>query len=745
MTDFSSKTQTLSEWSFRLCGAAHWEDVRIPHTPFVTDPEGGPHWQGLCEYRRCIRAENPQAGESFALHFHGAMHTARVLLDGVELARHSGGYLPFEVDVTQALADGAEHELIVVLDNRDAPDVPPGKPLAELDFCWFGGLYRPVELRRLAALHISDAATAGLVAGGGVFVRTIRADGQMAELAVRVHVCNGSAKALAGSLEMRVLRGDVELARGIALSGVLEAGTGEHVSFSPCIANPALWSPDSPALHTLELTLRGPEGEVLDRRCERFGIRTLKMSRSGGLEINGRRVRPRGTNRHQDHPYAGYALPAAAQRRDAVRIKEAGFDYVRLSHYPQSPDFLDACDELGILVMNCIPGWQYCGGAAFEDACAEAARELVRRDRNHPCVILWELSLNETQMSEAFMERMRAIGHEEFPGGQMFTCGWMDAYDVFIHARQHGRIHSWLNGERALVVSEYGDWEFYAENEGFDQATGAGLLPEAHNSRARRIDGEAKLLRQAENFAIALDDTLSSPAICDGQWAMFDYPRGYNPRQAACGVMDHFRLPKYAYHFYRSQRDIREGGPGWRGGVELFIASDWMPGSSPIVRVFSNAEEVELFLDGVSLGRERPMCADYPHLPYPPFEFDAGTFRPGQLRALAYVGGRSVAEHIVRSHGEPVALHLWADTLGISPDAADDLLFLHAELRDVSGSICVCSGALVELDSCPPGWRCVGAARVETEAGVASFVVRGSGRGSFTAHSGGLAQASLRL
>jgi beta-galactosidase len=224
-------------------------------------------------------------------------------------------------------------------------------------------------------------------------------------------------------------------------------------------------------------------------------------------------------------------------------------------------------------------------------------------------VALWELSLNETPVDEPFMGRLQAIGHEEYPGDQMFTCGWMDRYDVFVHSRQHGQIHRWINGDKALVIAEYGDWEFYATNAGFDQTTDVGVFDRWSNSRQFRGAGERGLRQQVFNHSLALNDTLTSPAVLDGLWVMFDHARGYAPVRAADGVMDIFRLPKFSYHFYRSQRDPQQAGAGWSVGPVAFIASHWTPASDLRVLVFSNCEEVELRLTAPrSIGdaRRRP-------------------------------------------------------------------------------------------------------------------------------------------
>ena len=725
MTETSSLDR---HWEFRRGGDAAadaWHPVDLPHNPFVADLDGRDHWFGECEYRRSIQIKSPTPETRYALFVGAAMHSAQVWVDGREWARHTGGYLPFEVDLTPALGDGAVHSLVLRLDNRENADVPPGKPYGELDFCWYGGLYRGAELRTYPALHITEPVAAGVVAGGGVFLRTPAATAERAVVHARVQVQNAGAAPREFCVRVSLARGGTTVATALSAPTELAAGAAAHVEQELVIARPDLWSPAAPALHDVEVAVCGPDGAVVDLRRLRFGVRRIAFSRTAGFTINGRRLRLRGTNRHQEFPRVGYAAPRAAQYRDARRIKEAGFDYVRLSHYPQSPHFLDACDELGLVVMNGIPGWQYVGGERFRAACLENARQLIRRDRNHACVVLWELSLNETAMDEAFMTALHTAGHEEYPGDQLFTCGWVDRFDVYIHARQHGQIHRWENGDKALVVSEYGDWEFYAANEGFDQTTGAGVLADWANSRKFRRDGERGLRQQALNHVAALADTLASPAVLDGQWAMFDYARGYHPLRAACGVMDIFRLPKFSYHFYRSQRDSQETGPGWSGGPVVFIASHWTPASDLRVLVFSNCDEVELSLNGRSRGRQQPArSGPAQHLPHPPFVFVLPHFEAGALEAVGRIGGREVVRHRVATPGRPAQLFLVVDALGIAPAAGEaDVLTVHAQVLDAAGTLCIDETTEVRF-MVGVGAEIVGPAVVPAEAGIASIVVR---------------------
>ena len=699
--------------------------VDLPHSPFIADLDGREHWFGECEYERELAPPILAAGERCVLWIGAAMQVARIFIDQQELDRHEGGYLPFEVDLTDSLRGCSPVRLRIRVDNRHNADIPPGKPYDDLDFCWYGGLYRSVELRIKTAVHITDPVAADEIAGGGVFLRTLEASPNRAVVSVKTHLRNTAVTPHAIQVRVSLRHDGKDVACTTSDPIHLDGMTTLQVEQSLAFDHPRLWSPSTPVLHEAVVTVLDSDGAALDSQRERFGVRRIAFSRSGGFTINGHRLRLRGTNRHQEHPYAGYAVPRAAQHRDVRRIKEAGFDYVRLSHYPQSPDFLDACDELGVVVMNCIPGWQFMGGERFRELCYQNAREVIRRDRNHPCVVLWELSLNETKMDEPFMARQHAIGHEEFPGDQMFTCGWQDRFDVFIHSRQHGEIHRWQNGDKALVIAEYGDWEFYASNEGFDQKTGAGVFASWSHGRKQRQDGERGLRQQVSNHVIALNDTLSSPAVLDGQWSMFDYPRGYDPIRAACGVMDIFRLPKFSYFFYRSQRDPDEAGLGWRVGPVVFIASHWTPASDLRIPVFSNCDEVELRLNGSIVSRERPAKTAFTqHLPHAPFVFHLPRFSPGTLEAVGYLDGRARAEHIVATPGAPAALNLVVDDLCITAAATEpDLLCVHAELRDADGMLCVEETTTVrfvlEGDA-----AVLGPLTRSAEAGIASIAVR---------------------
>ena len=670
-----------------------WEAATLPHTARVESlVTGAPgtdsyQWQGTCWYRKSFTLDEDVAGRTVILKFEAAMNVADVWLNGRHLGRHMGGWLPFAFDVYGDVVPGGENVVSVRLDNRDDPVTGP-KPLADLDFNPYHGIYRNVHLVIKDSLHITDPILAGKAAGGGVFVTYPRVTANAATVRVQTHVRNAGPGRRAFQVRVRLLDGEGRVAAEDVSARVdLAPGEDGEVRQDVSVASPALWSPRDPALYTLRTEVV-EEGATVDEEVTRIGIRHISMT-PDGFRINGERLFLRGTNRHQEYPYVGYALSDDAQYRDARKIKDAGFDYVRLSHYAHAPAFMDACDELGLVVMDCIPGWQYFDreNPAFAELQLDNCRALIRRDRNHPCVILWEVSLNESWMTDDFIARSHAIAHEEYPGDQCYSCGWTQGYDVFIQARQHGGCTEVT--DQACLVSEYGDWEYYAQNAGLEQQAWADLAPDAANSRQLRWHGEAALLQQATNFQEGHNDNLKTIAFADGLWVMFDYNRGYAPDIESSGCMDIFRLPKLSYPFFRSQRGPAEELAHAASGPMVFIASYWTPDSATDVRVFSNCEEVALHLDGTLVERRGPDADRLStELAHPPFTFRVGAFRPGTLEAVGYVGGREAARHSVRTPGSPRRLELRLDEDGRPFGArGKDVAFVRADLRDADGTL----------------------------------------------------------
>ena len=701
-----------------------WDSVTLPHTVRVEAlgvGKNSPQWQGICWYRKTFALPATARGKLVFLKFDGAMNAAEIWVNGQSAGKFQGGYLPYVMDISKCAQPGGTNVVAVRLDNRDNPDTGP-KPLADLDFNLYGGLYRDAHLLIKDPLHITDAILADKVAGGGIFVSFPSVSQAAATVRVQTHAENDGNQPRFFCVKTTLFdaKGKI-IATTESDSETLAAGADEEFIQKIQVRQPKLWSPNSPYLYRVQSELM-EKNQPVDVEQTRVGIRRIEVSKDGFC-INGEKLFLRGCNRHQEYPYIGNALSDAAQYRDALAIKESGFDYIRLSHYPQSPAFLDACDELGIVVMDSILGWQYFNpDPAFARQKYQECRQLVRRDRNHPCVILWEVSLNETDMPQSYIGLANAIVHEEYPGDQCFTAGWRRGFDVFMQARQHGGCIGITN--QPCLVSEYGDWEYYAENAGLDQASWRNLQPAERSSRQLRGDGEVRLLQQAMNFQEAHNDNLKTTAFADAVWAMFDYHRGYAPDLESSGVMDLFRLPKFSYWFFRSQRDANEMVAGERIGPVVFIANDWTPQSPLDVRVFSNCEAAALFLNGKLIERRRPDVSRITtNLKHPPFTFKLDRFEPGELKAVGYIGGRQAATCERLTPAETTALTLEFDAHG-KQFAADsrDVVFCHVSLKDQAGTL-VPTANLPVFFGVTGRARLIGDNPVLGEAGIASIIL----------------------
>nr|HPT12185.1 glycoside hydrolase family 2 TIM barrel-domain containing protein [Bacteroidales bacterium] len=724
--------------------SGEWESVDLPHTAKIEPTTvTGDQWTGVCWYRKTFRADKKFKGRHVALLFDGAMNDAIVYLNGTELYHNTGGYLPFYVDLTNDLKNGKENEILVRLDNRDNKQIPPGKPLHELDFLYYSGLYRDVSLVIKNKLHITNAVEVDSLRGGGIMTGYANVSSDQADIITSTVIKNDDRTLRVFALHVTLLdAGGSKIAEARQENISLMPGVSSSLTTRMNVIKPALWSPESPFLYTLKTDIVENE-TIIDSDEQRIGIRDLKISAENGLVINGKKIKIRGTNRHQEYPGIGYALSDNASYRDAYKIKEAGFNFVRCSHYPQSPAFLDACDELGIMVMDAIPGWQYMGDSIFRNAVIHDTRLMCRRDRNHPSIILWESSLNETWMPYRFLSELNRTTHEELNMLQCYTCSWMDTIcDVFIPARQHAKAPDYWNNynkKKALFICEYGDWEYYANNAGFSQSEFRDLSPALRNSRQLRSAGERGLLQQAYNFQEAHNSNLCGPAIGDANWLMYDYNRGYAPDIESSGIMDIFRLPKFAYWFYRSQSD--------RSPV-CFIAYYNTPESGKLVRVFSNADTVILTGDDKLIARQSPdVNQNTINLSHPPFTFTLKEHY-NKITATGIKNGEEISSSSVTKASSPAAIRLSAD-FSNRPLAADgaDAVFVYASIVDSTENTVYAASDSV-MFTIKGDAVIMGQNTVKAEAGIAPVIIRAGtnpGKIIIRANAKGLSQAEMMI
>ncbi|QJD96999.1 glycoside hydrolase family 2 protein [Mucilaginibacter robiniae] len=705
-----------------------WQNVALPHTPQLEPIQKvKEQWQGTCYYRKTFTVPTANKGRRMVIQFDAAMHEADVYLNGKHLFKHLGGYLPFVVDVSDAVKFNQPNYLLVKLNNQDNADIPPGKPIKDLDFNYYGGLYRNAWLITRNKLYISDAVQENREAGGGILIHDDNVSKESASLGVKVEVRNQYATAQQASIVL-ILKDVAGQTVATASTGQQTIGQGHMGTFSQSlkVQAPKLWSVTKPYLYRLTVqVLQG--GKVTDVQTVKTGIRSIKFV-PGGFYLNNEKVTISGTNRHQEYPYIGYALSDNAQYRDAWKIKNAGFNFVRCSHYPPSPAFLDACDELGILVMDAIPGWQFFGGPAFQVNSLQNIQDMIHRDRNHPSIVLWESSLNETGMSKEYMDKAHKLTHQELPFADTYSSGWIDyAYDVVNPARQHAKAPDYwkkYDHPKPLLIAEYGDWEYYAQNAGFNQKAYEGLQKEERNSRQLRTDGQQRLLQQALNFQEAHNDDLYGPAVGDANWLMFDYKRGYAPDIESSGIMDIYRLPKFSFYFYQSQYGPVPDANGM-GKPMLFIANYWNDSKQKTVKIYSNCQQVELLVNGHSVGKQKPdQDAMANNLIHPPFTFNLNSYEAGELKAVGYINGKVAITESRKTPGKPYKIVVEADRSGKDWKAnTNDALFFYAYVTDKQGTPIPNANNLIEF-TVSNGAQLVGNSSVTAEAGIATALIK---------------------
>lgn len=714
---------------FNQLSMGNWEKINLPHTPFVEPLVVLHQWQGICYYRKILNVSKKEIDKQLWLEFEGAMHLADVWVNGQHLIQHSGGYTPFVVDVTGMLHADRGNEILVRLDNRNNPLIPPGKPLETLDFCYYGGLYRDVNLIVKHPVHITHPIMANEVAGGGIFVTYPYVSKQEAEIKVKTQVSNKVGTQRHLTIRHTLYEWSKKKGRGkkVALVEsplVLAAGTTQHHTQQFTVNNPKLWYPDSPALYVLRT-------EVMDGRkvtdCEdtRIGIRRIEMTREKGFVINDKPLKLEGSNRHQEYPYVGNAISDQAQYRDMYQIRDNGFNTVRLGHYPQDPSVLEACDELGLLVIEPIPGWQFFNKAqGFVDHTYKDIRDLIRRDRNHPSVIMWETTLNESWPPKSWKDQAVRIAHEEFPGDQCYTSGDTYGYDGFDVC-----YNDWREGynrpnttSKPGFIREYYDYEF-----GGHYST----------TRVTRGDGDYALRQNAWNAQWSHNRYRAYyPWTIGGAvWSMYDYNRGCCDNICYSGLADLFRLPKFGLLYFRTQMKEGTFTPAGPMTYEVFINSHWLEGSSDTLQVYGNVDEVKLQLNGRVIARQypddKPSTSEYVSRPdggnaenidFPPFTFFNVNWERGELKAIGYKDGKAVAEHVVRTPGAVEAMDITYFESGVSASCRD-LLIVYVNLKDLQGTGCFGENNREVKLEVLQGGELRGPATIKAEAGVASFLV----------------------
>jgi beta-galactosidase len=579
---------------------SQWDIVHLPHGLELLPAEasGGVNYQGPAWYRKHFMVPDELKGRKIFLYIEAIMGKSKIYINGRLIKEHYGGYLPVVVDLSEAGVKAGDNCLIAVrADNSDDPSYPPGKPEGSLDFTYAGGIYRDVWLYSTSACHITDPDFTDKTAGGGVFIHTENLTENKADVVIQTDVINEEKvrKTMILETSLRDATGNIIGKQRSRI--VLSPGESNQFKQIIKVNHPHLWTPDDPYLYKTFSILKTTRNEPLDGFYTRTGIRKIEFRGKQGFYLNNKPFGDKliGANRHQDFAYLGNALPNSGQWRDAKKLRDAGMRIIRSAHYPQDPAFMDACDELGLFVIVATPGWQFWNkDSTFEQRVYNNIRNMVRRDRNHPSVIMWEPILNETHYPDNFARDAYDAVHSEYPyQGCYAVCDSRSRgaaeYDViYSHPMDLAR---YARTDKCIFTREWGDnvddWS-------------------SHNSPSRvaRSWGEVPQLIQAMHYAdppypyTCYESLYKTPPQHVGGclWHPFDHQRGYHPDPFWGGIMDNFRQPKYSYYMFKSQRPGNQTLSMAENGYMIYIANEMTPFSPQDVTVFTNCDSVRLIV-----------------------------------------------------------------------------------------------------------------------------------------------------
>ena len=543
------------EWKFQLgdvAGAdaaafddAKWNDANLPHSFSMPYFAADRFYVGYGWYRKHFDAPKAWSGKRVNLEFDGVFQVAEIFVNGKRIGEHKGGYVGFTFDITDAIKTG-DNVVAVRVNNIWDPQLAPRAG----EHTFSGGIYRDARLVVTAPVH---------VAWYGTFVTTPQVSKKSGTVNVKTEVVNDSGLAKTVTLKTSVLDAKGKVVTQMESTQTIAADTTNTFDqTAPPIPKPKLWSPENPNLYSVKTTVLDGNKPV-DDYTSPLGFRWFKFTADQGFFLNGEHYYFKGANVHQDHAGWGDAVADSGFFRDVKLVKDAGFDFIRGSHYPHAPAFATACDQIGILFWseNCFWGttgfrspWAASAyptdpadDAGFEASVKASLRDMIRINRNHPSIIVWSMG-NEVYFSSGsvmpkvrnFLTNLVAYTHELDPtrpagiGG--VQRGNIDKIgDV---AGQNGDgVRLYPNPGVPSVVTEYGSTS--ADRPG-KYAPGWGDLP-ATPGADRNVEGSWRL------------PWLSGESI----WCAFDHGSLAGRRFGAMGMVDYFRLPKRQWYWYRNE------------------------------------------------------------------------------------------------------------------------------------------------------------------------------------------------
>jgi beta-galactosidase len=711
------------------------------------------------------------------VHFNGAFQTTDAWVNGHQVGQHAGGYTSFVFDVTDSLDFGKTNLLAVKVDDVISPFIAPAE---ERNVATYGGIYRSVWLEVIDPLHVRYNGTWVTLEGneGAPVVR------------IRTWLVNQGRSSRAVRLESKVVDAAGKMKAKLDVRAQIEPN--EEKSFdqkTDAIADPQLWSPDSPYLYHLVTTVWEAD-RALDRFVTRFGMRFMRHNAADGFTLNGKPINLHGVNRRQDYAFMGDAVPEAVGVRDVRLMKEMGVNFFRTSHYPQDTAVLDACDEMGILVWEEVPNIAIHIYPPPEDGTEpvyttrfpwplmenlkQQLKEMVERDRSRPSVIIWGFAddLSEYQFPEDFAE-LSDYTHSLDPN--RWTAGRAphvtDIMDATTYEDLWGTHEK--NPEKLYIWNEWGAIPCERDREG------PALVS---HDRIQAVSDSVMAFIQ-EGFLMQWN---AMPWLGTAKWCMFDCGETNGtvsrslwtppddkltlrwPFNDYLGISDMWRLPKNAYFLFQSQ---------WTERPVVHIVGHWtwpgQEGKPRQIRVYSNCDTVELLVNGRSLGVHQPVSQDRgwadfqavaekyselrddqftrrllpgAHLTHPPFIWDDVSYQPGTLVARGSKGGATF-QHELRTAGEGRKILLKAEKQSLAADGMD-VSFIEAAVVDKDGTVVPSARPWINFAVQGPGRLLGGTTTIDAITGRAAVNVQSTsqpGEIVVAATSAGLGTGMVRI
>jgi beta-galactosidase len=657
---------------------AKFERVVIPHTnvklPWHNFDDRT--YEFISTYRRRFKYPAAAKGKRVFVDFEGAMTASTVWINGVALGEYKGGFTPFSFELTPHLKTGVENVLVVQVDSTERNDIPPFGH--EIDYLTFGGIYREVSLRIVPQVYLDN-----------IFARPKDVMSGKPSLEVDCFLA-GNSPAGALSLEVELRDGNRVVAKASQPVTLLPSED-PNAAMDP-VTNAAVYASTQttadPARHTIALDTLGPiqlwdlqkphlytvhvkllvDGKPSDEDSRRIGFREAIFT-DKGFSLNGNIVKLRGLDRHQTFPFVGQAMPARVQRKDAEILRKGMHcNIVRTSHYPQSRHFLDACDDYGLLVLEEIPGWQHIGPEPWKQTSIDNVGRMIRRDWNHPSIILWGVRINESPDDHSFYTRTNALAH---------------ALDS---TRQTGGIRTFQGSEFLEDVFTLNDFFFPLKKPNHPRYLNTEFV--GHTFPTKVTDDDERQREHTLRHARIHNQLASDPQFSGGiGWCAFDYNThanfGAGDRICYHGVTDIFRELKPAGGFYKSQCDPSEE-------IVLEPAFHWASSDESTnftkAVVCSNCDHLKFYLrerssetkPWVLIGEIDPERVEFNHLKYAPFVFDVTkTDRKkfdiawGDLRIDGYIAGKQVISKSLSGDGVDRKFSLLPDDHTLAADGAD--------------------------------------------------------------------------